>query len=443
MRLLISGEKALTQPIDNGLGWKSLINEPYTGAWQRNDELKNTDIRAFFAIYSCTTLISGDVSKLKPRLMALDSHGIQVERPKPSVLKRPNRYQNWIQFAQWWMTSKLASGNTYALKERDARGGVVALYILDPCRVQVLVSDDGGVYYELSQDQLNGVEQASVTVPASEIIHDRYQPQYHPLIGITPIFAAALSGKLGLRIQQDSQTFFANGAKPGGILTAPGAISDETANRLQAYWNANFTGANAGRVAVVGDGLKFEAMRVTSVDAQLVEQLKLAADVVCSCFHVPSFKIGAGTLPSTGKVEDMNLIYYTDCLQVLIEELELCLADGLGVSDRESIELDINSLWRMDSESQYRTLAEGLKGIMAPNEARKKVNLPPVDGGDSVYMQQQNYSLEALAKRDAQEDPFSTGSQPAIEPEPAPEQDADDTAKMLAALVLKELSIGN
>jgi FtsZ-binding cell division protein ZapB len=49
---------------------------------------------------------------------------------------------------------------------------------------------------------------------------------------------------------------------------------------------------------------------------------------------------------------------------------------------------------------------------MAPNEARFKENLPSVVGGDSCYLQQQNYSLEALAKRDAQQDPFTKG-QPA------------------------------
>jgi len=36
------------------------------------------------------------------------------------------------------------------------------------------------------------------------------------------------------------------------ILSAPGAISDETAARLKTHWDANYTGNNAGKVAVVG-----------------------------------------------------------------------------------------------------------------------------------------------------------------------------------------------
>lgn len=39
-------------------------------------------------------------------------------------------------------------------------------------------------------------------------------------------------------------------------------------------------------------------------------------------------------------------------------------------------------------------------GWLAPNEVRAKENLPPVEGGDSPMIQQQNFSLAALARRD-------------------------------------------
>ncbi|EBB2812037.1 portal protein [Salmonella enterica] len=48
--------------------------------------------------------------------------------------------------------------------------------------------------------------------------------------------------------------------------------------------------------------------------------------------------------------------------------------------------------------------------ILTPNEARKSENLPPLAGGDSLYLQQQNFSLEALARRDASDDPFGKSS---------------------------------
>jgi hypothetical protein len=66
---------------------------------------------------------------------------------------------------------------------------------------------------------------------------------------------------------------------------------------------------------------------------------------------------------------------------------------------------------------------------MSPNEGRQKMDMKPVEGGESPYLQQQNYSLAALAKRDAQDDPFGK-SEPAALPapaenKPAPEDNAD------------------
>ena len=49
---------------------------------------------------------------------------------------------------------------------------------------------------------------------------------------------------------------------------------------------------------------------------------------------------------------------------------------------------------------------------MAPNEARAKLDLPPVAGGASPYLQQQNYSLAALDKRDSLDDPFKPATPP-------------------------------
>ncbi|EEV7910726.1 TPA: portal protein [Escherichia coli] len=55
--------------------------------------------------------------------------------------------------------------------------------------------------------------------------------------------------------------------------------------------------------------------------------------------------------------------------------------------------------------------------LLTPNEARKRENLPPLAGGDALYLQQQNYSLEALSRRDAREDPFASSGKTASVPQ--------------------------
>lgn len=404
--LNITREKAATvqlaSPSGRG-GWWPLIKESFTGAWQQNIEIKQDSVLSFHAVFACQTLIASDIAKLRIKLVAQDDTGIWTETKNPAyspVLRKPNGFQNRIQWVESWVLSKLQSGNAYVLKQRDGRGVVTKLYVLDPGRVKPLVADDGSVYYELNTDHLSGLTE-SVVVPASEIIHDRFNCFFHPLVGLSPIFANGLAATQGLSIQSHSTKFFTNGSQPGGILTAPGAISDETATRLKAHWDTNYTGASVGKVAVLGDGLKYEAMAVKAVDAQLIEQLKWTAEVVCSTYHVPPYKIGIGQQPAFNNVQALNIEYYSQCLQVLIESIELCLDEGLATGEALGTEFDTDNLLRMDSVTQMDVIDKS-KNVLTLDERRRKLDAPKITGGDTVYLQQQDHSIEAIAARDAQ-----------------------------------------
>lgn len=447
--LSLTFKRAPMSPPGTGLGgWWPIIKEPYSGAWQNNDSWTNESVLAHYAVYACVTLIANDIGKLRQRLMILDANGIWKETTSPAfspVLKKPNNYQNHIQFKQWWQTSKLISGNAYGLKQRDQRGVVTSIYLLDPCRVLPLVAEDGSIYYQLSNDNLNRVGDG-VTVPASEIIHDRMNCLFHPLVGVSPLYAAAQAACQSLKMQKDSSTFFENSSMPSGILSAPGAISDETAARLKAHWDSAYTGVNRGKVAVVGDDMKFSQMKMSARESELIEQFKLTAEMVCTAFHVPASKVGVAVSPTGTTAAQENQKYYSDCIQILAEEYEACMDDGLSLPDRYGVELDVDGLLRMDPTALMETLSAGVKGgIMAPDEARRRINLAPVEGGATPYLQQQNFSLAALAKRDSQADPFATTpSAPAIETPAAPaeptDEDIQDQARMLALLIEKRLT---
>ena len=421
-------------PVVSG-SWYSLFNRWPDQTFQTDTPPTMESVLAFHAVYACETLIAADIGKLRYLLIEYDADGLWEETESAAfspVLRKPNRFQNHIQFKEWWITSKLTRGNAFALLERDARGVVVAMYLLDPTRVTPLVAPDGSVYYDLGQDYLSGLEQASIIVPASEVIHDRMNCIFHPLVGTSPIFACGLATEQGLRIQRDAKKFFGNSSNPGGVLTAPGEISDALAKRMKDEWEKNFTGENAGRIAVLGDGLKFEPMRMSAVDAQVIEQLNMTAQMVCSTFHVPAYMIGVGPAPLNNNVEALAQQYYSQCLQTLIEAMETCLTEGLGLDTPKAgvqmgVQLDLDGLLRMDSRTQMETLGIGVdKSIIASNEARKRLNYQPKPGGDALYKQVQNVSLEALARRDeTMPAPPASGSMaPQVAPTPPPEPDA-------------------
>lgn len=400
-------------------GWFRIL-ESYAGAWQRNVEITLDNVTTHPAIFACTTLITNDISKMRLRLVQQDDDLIwnEVENPSFSpVLRRPNHYQNRIQFMANWVMSKLLHGNTYVLKIRDARRVVVEQYILDPQRVRPMVAPNGEVFYELKRDDLSQLPQEFYMVPASEIIHDRHNCLFHPLVGLSAIYACGLAAVQGLNIQNSSTTFFGNGSNPGGVILVPGAIDQAAAQRIKDAWDTGFSGDNAGKVAVLADNMTYQQMKVSAVDSQLIEQLKWTDEMVCACFHVPPFMVGLGPMPPYNNIEALNAQYYAQCLQVLIESIELCEDEGIGLttgdvaSKRYGTEFDLDDLLRMDSATMMTTLDAG-RMYLTPNEGRKKLNLKPVTGGDTVYRQQQDFSLSALSKRDAQDDPFGNTPSP-------------------------------
>jgi HK97 family phage portal protein len=218
------------------------------------------------------------------------------------------------------------------------------------------------------------------------------------------------------------------------VLSAPGAIGDETALRLKAYWDTNFSGDNVGKVAVLGDGLEYKPMSYNAVDMQLIDQLKWTGENVCTAFGVPAYMIGIGPPPPYANVEPLVQLYYNTVLHWLLKSLEDALDYGLGLGKQfgnsYGTEFDPDDLIWMDSATKTKAASDGIgSGGMSPDEARKRYfGLGKVPGGDTPYLQQQYFSLAALAERDA--------AKPFAKPDPvaAPADSQDQPMPQAASL---------
>jgi HK97 family phage portal protein len=225
-------------------------------------------------------------------------------------------------------------------------------------------------------------------------------------------------------------------------LVAPGPINETQIAQIKDKWQLNYGGDNRGRIAVLGDGMQFVKMALTAVEGQLIDQLKWTAEVVCSTYHVPPYKIGVGDMPSYNNIQALNVEYYAQCLQSHIESAELCLDEGLEMREGVGTEFDLDGLLRMDSVTQMDVL-ERAKSLMTLDERRKKVDLKHITGGGTIYLQQQDHSIEAIAARDSMliEQAKNPMVAAPIDDAPPAEVDVDDldAAKVLAAWKLRSL----
>ena len=387
--------------------WMPIVREPYTGAWQQNVELRLDTALANPVVFRCVSLIATDIGKLPCRLVAIDQYGIWHETTSPAfspVLRTPNRYQTPAQFFEVWMISKLLWGNTYVLKDRDARGVVTSLYVLDPCRVKPLVAPDGSVYYELQTNELAGLppSEGPLVVPAKEIIHDRWNCAFHPLVGLSPLYACGGAASQGLAMQAASTAFFSAGGRPSGMLMPPpGAptMDPETQQRITEKWH----NLGANRTAVLSNYLEYKPVGSSAAESQWIEQIGWTAKTIAQAFGVPYSKIDSSEQPPYANSEATQLQYLSDCLQTHVTAIEASLDGGLELPAPYGTEFDLDDLHLMDTATRTKAAHDAISaGAMSPNEARfKYFGLGPVPGGDSPFLQQQYYSLEALAMRAA------------------------------------------
>lgn len=438
--LSITRSKAAVAPMSSantpgltsgGRGWWPVVREAFPGAWQRNIETPLVDVLSHPTVFACINLIASDIAKMRLQLVQEHENDVWVPVENPAfspVIRTPNGYQTQQQFWESWLISLLTNGNTYSLLHRDLRDVVIRTTILDPWRVRPLVSPDGSVFYQLQSDDLAGVPQSpvgGVVVPASEIMHDRYKTLFSQLVGVPPLYAAGLPAWLGLKIHTNSSHFFENQSRPGGILTAPGAISQDTLDRLKEYWQDNFTGTKAGNLAIVGDGLKYEAMEQPADSSQLSEQWMAASQAIANAFKVPFYLVG-GPMPTYNNIQAQTVQYFTQCLQPLVTNAEQVLEKGLGLSPdkiggvRYGVQFNVNDLLWMDSSTMIDVIQKGIAaGVMTPNEGRAQINLEDVEGGNTPYLQQQYIPLSVAAQTTQPAPPEAPGA-----PDDMPVEDA-------------------
>jgi len=399
------------------------------GSWQRNiGGVPDSTMLSFSAVYACINAISSDIAKL-PWLMWKQRPGnkgrtLQPKHPMQAVLEKPNQYQTRMDFISQLLVSTLYTGNAYVYLERDQSDAVIGMHVLPPTMVNLMMSADGDVFYSVSPapfnvEALNGyvTGKGSAIVPARDIVHHRLFTLAHPLVGVTPLYAAASSAMAGLSISENQRKFFSNMSRASGVLQAPAKISNELAARLKKDWEEAFTGSNLGRTAVLGEGLEWKPLSMNAVDSQLIEQLRWTGDDVARVYRVPSFMIGDSSKATYRNSEHMTRQYYANCLQYHIEALEIRFNQALGFPPNVYAEFDLTALLRTEMDVRFTSYRDALQaGWSTVNEIRALEDLPPVPGGDEPMIQIQYQPLSMAGEPKAVPPAFSN---PADPPDPA------------------------
>lgn len=433
----------LVQTISSTLwGGAGTVRETFAGEWQVADryalagKVKRSPL-AHSGVYTSINVISSDIAKLPARIMRPRTGGGGREEhtahPLNRLLRKPNRFQTSLQFFQQYYASKLWTGNTYVVLMRDERGVPKEMYVLDPRTTSPALTEDGSLWYLVKADRMNRLEQDTY-ITARDILHDRGVTLFHPLVGVSPLFAAAVSASIGNSITGHSEKFFENLARTSGVLTTAGEIPTDTADRLKRDWDSNYSGNGFGKVAVLGSGLTWTPLTMNAVDAQLIEQLRWSVEDIGRVYRVPAFMLGETKITYRNS-EQLSRMYFQGCLSYHIEATEQCFKDKFELDPSYDVEFDLSPLFRLETDLRYSTHERALRsGIKSINEVRAEEDLPPVKGGEEPRLQMQYIPLSQVNDAaNSDDDASKPKPAPAPTPDPADDEGDDDAEDKGAA----------
>ena len=281
---------------------------------------------------------------------------------------------------------------------RDQRGAPSALHRIPRGRyMPYVVPDTQEIFYSIGSSPLS-IATTQVLVPARDVIHFRQYCPRHPLVGESPIAAAALACGINVALSQTQAAFFSNMARPSGILSTDQALSKEQMDRLRAAFKEQSAGWSRGELPILANGLKFQALAVNSVDAQLIDSQRMSVEDIARAYGVPLPLIGDLSKATLNNTESLINLWLSMALGSTLENVERSFEKAFAFGPSDVIELDTAALLRVDMLQRIDALTKGVQGgLYTPNEARAIEGLNPADDGDEPMMQVQMAPLSILA----------------------------------------------
>lgn len=248
------------------------------------------------AVYSCVRILSEAVASLPIHVYKYNESGGKekaLDHPLYFLLHdEPNPEMTSFVFRETLMTHLLLWGNAYAQIIRNGKGEVVGLYPLMPDRMRVDRDEHGQLYYEynLSSDDAPTMKGSTVVLKPSDVLHVPGLG-FDGLVGYSPIAMAKNAIGLAIAAEEYGSKFYANGAAPSGVLEHPGTIKDPS--RVRESWTQTFGGsANANKIAVLEEGMKYTPISISPNEAQFLETRKFQINEIARIFRVPPHMVG-------------------------------------------------------------------------------------------------------------------------------------------------------
>ena len=349
------------------------------------------------AVYACVRILAEAIAGLPLHIYRyrLDGGKERIsQHPLYYLLhSEPNPEMTSFVFRETLMSHLLLWGNAYAQVIRDGLGRVLGLYPLLPNKMDVNRSASGELVYTYYRDvDESGLKPKGgyITLRRDEVLHIPGLG-FDGLVGYSPIAMAKNAIGMAMATEEYGASFFANGANPGGVLEHPGVVKDP--KRVRESWNTVYQGsANAHRIAVLEEGMKFHQIGIPPEEAQFLQTRKFQINEIARIFRVPPHMVGDLEKSSFSNIEQQSLEFVKYTLDPWVVRWEQALQQSLllpSEKPRYFVKFNVDGLLRGDYQSRMSGYATARQnGWMSANDIREleDMNRIPAEEGGDLYL---------------------------------------------------------
>jgi len=210
------------------------------------------------------------------------------------------------------------------------------------------------------------------------------------LDGIDPVAVMSNSLDAGLSAEDQVRMLAKKGFSGSLMLEAPAGMfrNEEEAKKFLAMFREAHDGAeNAGKTAMLREGIKANMVTMSGRDSQWIEQRLFQRQEAAMWFCLEEI-IGDDSSVSYNSLAEKHLAYLTNCLNRWLCHIEASLGRSLLTekqieSQSHYFKFNTQALMRMDPLKQAEYLTKLIAAtVISPNEAREKLDMNPYEGGD-------------------------------------------------------------
>lgn len=339
-------------------------------------------------VFACVRVIAEDIASLPLPLYKRLPRGKEkaVDHPLYYLIHdSPNEDMTAFAFKEAMMTNLLLWGNAYAQTIRDKNGQIVSIHPLLSSRMTVTKDQNGELKYSYTNEKGE-----TFTLKKEQLLHIG-GIGFDGISGLSPISVAREAIGLAKATEVYGNKFFANGARPGGVLEHPGTLKDPS--KVRESWEAVYKGANnAHKIAVLEEGMKYHDIGMPQKDAQFLETRQFQLNEICRIFRVPPHLVGDLSRSTFSNIEHQSIDYVVHTLRPWLVRWEQAInLNLLNVFERKDYfaKFNVDGLLRGDFATRMNGYAVGRQnGWYSANDIRELEDLNPIpeDQGGDVYL---------------------------------------------------------